>query len=235
MWRGLDRSEGGRGFPKRFERRPFPEDFAIVLDFLPQGNPLDRHPEHRREPLVQAIGEKHFTLMEIVTRHGEDFKPGERLYVNPEYVGRGPVRSIVAPISFEELTSVAVENLKNVIEQLVKEKEKIFVEIFNVSEPLTLKMHALELIPGIGKKCLGAILEERRIRRFESFEDLEKRLSMRGIRLQDPSKLIAERILIELRGGQRHYLFVRPREGERDARYLGYLRRLYSLGERAER
>uniref|UniRef100_A0A7J3ZJN0 DUF655 domain-containing protein n=1 Tax=Fervidicoccus fontis TaxID=683846 RepID=A0A7J3ZJN0_9CREN len=221
-----------RGPPRRRERWRPPEDFAVILDFLPQGNPFDRHPEHRREPLVQAVGDRYFTLVEITTKMGEDFRVGEKIYINPEYIGKGPITGLYGPVRYEELTNVAKDNLVPVLEEIVKEKERVFANLFNIAEPITLKMHALELLPGIGKKCLMVILEERKTKPFESFEDLERRLSLRGLKMQPLARLIAERIAVELRGGERYYMFVRPREGEEQARYLGLLERLYLVAER---
>ena len=66
-------------------------------------------------------------------------------------------------------------------------------------------MHALELIPGIGKKLMWQILEERERRPFESFEDLQRRVN-----IPDPVKLLTRRILRELSEDEKYFLFTRP-------------------------
>jgi putative nucleotide binding protein len=38
---------------------------------------------------------------------------------------------------------------------MVKEQEERFVEFFNKAEPITTKLHQLELLPGIGKRLCG--------------------------------------------------------------------------------
>jgi len=215
-----------RGRPPRWRPRAS-EEFAYILDFLPQGNPFDRHAEHRKSPVAQAIGEKYFTLMELEAREGEYFDIGERIYVGHDYIGKGPIKSVTAPISYDDLTNLAKQNLKSVIAQIVKSKEEVFVRFFNVAEPITLKMHALELIPGIGKKSLQAIIEERKMGHFKSFADLEQRLSLRGVKLGDAASLIAERIVRELMGKERYYLFIKPEREELGVRYLGYLEAIY--------
>lgn len=209
---------------------PLREEFAYVLDFMPQGNPFDRHPEHRRSPVVQAIGDRFFTLMELTCRENEYFEIGERVYVGYDYVGRGPIRSVVAPIEYSDLTNVARQNLKGIVEQIVREKEGYFVNVFNIAEPVTLKMHSLELLPGVGKKSLQAILEERKLGAFKSFKDLDERLSLRGVKLGDPAGIIAERIVKELEGQERYYLFVRPPKEEPGTRYLRFLDAIYGMG-----
>ena len=67
-------------------------------------------------------------------------------------------------------------------------------------------MHSLELLPGVGKKHLVAILEARDEKKFESFADITARVSL----LQDPVKLIADRVILELKGDSRFYILTRP-------------------------
>ncbi|MEM2012590.1 MAG: DUF655 domain-containing protein, partial [Metallosphaera sp.] len=40
------------------------ERYVYVLDYLREGNPLDKHKWHKNKPLVQVIGEDYFILME---------------------------------------------------------------------------------------------------------------------------------------------------------------------------
>jgi putative nucleotide binding protein len=65
-------------------------------------------------------------------------------------------------------------------------------------------MHALELIPGIGKKYMWQIINERERKPFESFADLQTRASV-----PNPTKLIAKRVLEELEGESKYRLFTR--------------------------
>jgi len=62
----------------------------------------------------------------------------------------------------------------------------------------------LELIPGIGKKYMWQILDEREKRPFKSFEDLQQRANT-----PNPAKLITKRILEELAGESKYRLFTR--------------------------
>ena len=67
-------------------------------------------------------------------------------------------------------------------------------------------MHSLELLPGVGKKHLSAILKAREEKPFESFKDISERVSL----LQDPIKLLTERVILELKGESRFYMLTRP-------------------------
>ncbi len=174
------------------------DEYAIVLDFLPHGKPGDR----KVEPIVQALGEKFFNLLEVVIREGTEIKPKERIYIGEEK--RDKVKYIRGRISYNELTNFAKNELEEVILEQINKDEKRFVNIFNVAGPISTRMHALELLPGIGKKHLWDIIRERRKKPFENFKELQERIEM----LPDPKRMIIKRILNELEGKDRHRLFV---------------------------
>lgn len=184
------------------------EEYVYVLDYLPQGRPEDERPLYKREPLVLALGERHFTLLELVPKKGVDISLHERLYIGKKE--RDKIEYIKRRISYNELTAAARTELPYVVEDIVRKREKEFVEFFNKATPVTTRLHALELIPGIGKKLMWEILEERNKKPFESFEDISKRIKA----ISDPAKLITQRIIMELEGedvkvGKRKYrLFV---------------------------
>ena len=48
------------------------EEHAIVLEYLPNGYPLER----KMMPIAQAIGEENLTLLELVPRRGETLEIG---------------------------------------------------------------------------------------------------------------------------------------------------------------
>jgi len=91
-----------------------------------------------------------------------------------------------------------------VVEHIVKSNPKKFLEFFNKAGPITTRLHQLELLPGVGKKHLWAIIAAKKEKEFESFEDLKKRVSM----LPDPEKMIIKRILEELEDKDKYRIFV---------------------------
>ena len=168
---------------KRPDRRVLREDYAIVLDFMPEGNPMDRHhPSHRTRPIAQGIGDKFFTLLEFHPKPFVTLSQGEKVCISFRFKElRDKVEYVWGePLLYDDLSAVAKTYLPEAIKTIVKEKEKVFVTFFNIAAPLTIKLHALELIPGIGKKTMWLILEERRRREFESFEDLKERGKVPG-------------------------------------------------------
>jgi len=94
--------------------------------------------------------------------------------------------------------------LKEVLKEIVEKEEKKFVDFFNRAGPITTRLHSLELLPGIGKKHMWEIIQQRKKKLFESFEELQKRIPM----LPNPKRIVVERILEELQEKDRHRLFV---------------------------
>ncbi|HDH06764.1 MAG TPA: DUF655 domain-containing protein, partial [Thermoproteales archaeon] len=158
-----------------------------------------------RGPIAQAIGEKYFTLLELVPFEGIKLSVGERVSVGKSEISL-KIQRISRRLRYDDLTSKAKDELPKIIEKIVIAREKDFVDFFNKAPPLTPKMHSLELLRGIGKKTLWTILEERRKKPFESFEDIQKRT-----RISDPVKLIVTRVLEELQDQYGKYkIFTKP-------------------------
>lgn len=174
------------------------EEFAYVLDFIPNGQSVIIR--ERDGPLVQAIGEDRLTLLEILASIEANFKVGERIPIGKE--NRNSIVSVLGKLNYDELTNDAKNELLNVLESMINQNEKHYLEYFNELQPITPRLHALELIPGIGKTFMREIINERERKKFENFADLEKRIGVR-----DPAKLIARRIVEELSGQSRITIF----------------------------
>jgi putative nucleotide binding protein len=89
-----------------------------------------------------------------------------------------------------------------VIESVVGANEERFVKFFNTAGPITTRLHQLQILPGIGKKTMWEILEERKKKPFSSFNDLADR-----VRIQDPKKIVVKRVLMELQGEDKYQVF----------------------------
>ena len=90
------------------------------------------------------------------------------------------------------------------ISRIVLNREEWFVQFFNTARAVTPRMHALELVPGIGKKYMWQVINEREKKPFENFEDLQKRTE-----LPNPVKLVTKRVMEELSGDSKYRLFTR--------------------------
>lgn len=175
------------------------EEYAIVLDYLPTGKSYSPKPE----PIVQLLGENRFTLLEAVPKSA-DIRVKERVYLGKG--DRDKIALIKSRINYSDLTEVAKNELPVAVYELIKSNEPKFVALFNSASPLNIRMHSLELLPGVGKKHLKSILAAREEKAFENFADISKRVPL----LQDPIKLLTERVISELKGESRFYLLTRP-------------------------
>jgi putative nucleotide binding protein len=163
------------------------DENVIVLDFLPRG-----HASGRQEPLAEVIGDKYFSLLEVVVRRDVELKPGDKVYIGESK--RDKIDHIKRRIPVNELSSYAKSELPFVVEKLVKENEPRFVNFFNTAQPISTRYHQLELIPGIGKKHLWDIIDERKKSPFTSFDDIKKRIKL----MPDPANAIIKRVMEEL-------------------------------------
>lgn len=174
------------------------EEYAIVLDYLPRG----KASAFRAEPLAQVIGKDYFTLLEVVPR--SELQAQEEVYVGKDE--RAKIELIKRRVSFTELTQRAQSEAPAAIEKLVKEKEEKFLEFFNSCGSISVRMHTLELLPGIGKKHMLQIVDERNKAPFKSLEEVESRVKL----MPNVVSTITKRIIEELEGEQKYYLFTRP-------------------------
>ena len=183
--------------PKKYE------EYAYVLDELPHGRPGAQRSQYHGRAVIQIVGDSFFTLLEAVPHKEARFPPGERIYVGKK--GRTKVEHILGRITYHELTSGARAELPAALEAIIRADEARFIHFFNNSQPLTPRMHAMELIPGIGKRLMWQIIEQRERVPFDGYEDLKSRVN-----LTDPVKLLSRRIIKELSEEEKYQLFVRP-------------------------
>ncbi len=177
-------------------------NFAYVLDYLPHGRQTDRG--FHREPLALAVGEDELKLLEIVLRPGTPVTPGERIPLVPQEGVAPPIDHVRRRIAYEELTVAGRALLEDALAKIVLANPARYLRFVNESPAVSRRFHLLELLPGIGKKTMQQIVDERRRAPFASFADLEARLH-----LKSPERLVAARIEQELRGGDDKYrLFV---------------------------
>jgi putative nucleotide binding protein len=175
------------------------EDYAFILDYLAQGHPDGR--KFHREPIAYALGESEFKLLELVIKPDAVLNIGDRIYIGKELEQRDKILHVKRRVSYSEITNAGQNELPFIIAEIVKLHEARFVRFYNESQPISTRFHMLELLPGLGKKTMWAILEERKKAPFQSFEDLLKRLPS----VHHPEKLVARRIELELSDPQQKY------------------------------
>ena len=176
------------------------EEYAYVLDCKSRAKSTTVR--GRTGIIVVALGEERLTLLEILGIENSTFDVGERIYIGKE--GRTKVQSVLGKMDYVKISDSTKDEIPTVVESIVTKNEAKFVDYINNAQPLTPRIHALELIPGIGKTYLNVIIKEREKVPFESFVDIEKRTG-----LKEPIKHMSQRIIEEISGETRMNLFVK--------------------------
>lgn len=180
---------------------------AVVLDSLPNGRPDDTRPQYQKEPLAYALDVDSFGLYELTLDADERVLVGDRLVVEPTTDREAVVAA--RRVEFEDLSGTARSELEYAVDELLEADEDRFVEFYNEAQPITLRLHQLNLLPGIGKKLRNDLLDERKRKPFDTFDEIEERVSG----LHTPREILAERIIEELREDDLKYrIFVRDGE-----------------------
>jgi len=180
------------------------EDHAYILDYLPQG--LPERKTFKREPIAYGLGEVEFKLLELSPKPGAQMNIGERVYIGKELELREKVLHVKRRVNFNDLTAAAQSELPFIIEEIIKKDEERFIRFFNEAQAISTRLHMLELIPGLGKKTMWHIIEERKAGPFASFQNLVERVNT----IHQPEKLIVKRILLEMEDtSQKYHIFVK--------------------------
>ncbi len=176
------------------------EEYAWVIEYLPEGKAADS----RKEPLVQLVGHQFFTLLEATVKPNSIVSISQKVYIGKEQ--RSEIERIKGKLSFSDLTHSARDNLTVALKNIIHEREQDFMAFINKAAPISMRVHQLELLPGVGKKHLESLLGEREKKPFESFADLKARIPS----IADPAALFVHRIISELEGKEKHYIFLKP-------------------------
>ncbi len=181
------------------EQKTVREENAVVLDYLEHGYPFEQGAA--KVSIVQALGTSHLTLLELIPKKGVFLRPHQKVYIGEGK--RDEIHHIKGKILVDKLTSTARNELKHVVEELVAENEDKYVQFFNTAQPLSMRMHQLELLPGVGKKHMWEVIMARKAKPFESFDDLKERVKL----LPDPMNLVVKRIIAEIEGKEKYRIF----------------------------
>lgn len=187
------------------------EDYVLILDYLPNGRP--DAPRGRAEPVAYGLGEAQFSLLELIPKPGVNLATGERVYIGKDVEKRSKIAKVKGRIDYPQLSAGAHGELPYVLLELVKSQESRFIKFYNEAPPISTRYHSLELLPGLGKKTMLGIVDERRRGEFKTFDELKKRVSA----IHAPDKLISHRIELELSDPhQKYHLFTRPPATQQD-------------------
>lgn len=172
------------------------EEYAVVLDVVTNSG------KYSDTVSVQAIGMTTFTLLELVPKSGVQIKMGQTLYIGDGK--REEIQFIKKALKIEDLTGSAKSELEFALKEIINKREEHFVNFFNNAGPITIRKHSLELIPGIGKKHLKDLIEER-YTPFKDFADLKDRCHF----ISDPQRSLSLRIIQEIEDPEEFKIFTK--------------------------
>lgn len=176
------------------------EDFGIILDEYEDLADFGKY-KNTNTQIIFVLGTSYFTLLKIYLR------PRLRFEIKKE-IAIEKLRDRTLLIQrqlLDQISTASQQNIFDVIDLVITKKEQFFVDFFNNARTITPRLHQLKLLPGIGPKKMWNVIEERKREPFVSFEDVIKRTE-----INDPIGLIKKRIMEELEGNERYYLFITP-------------------------
>ena len=152
---------------------------------------------------ANVVGTERFTLLHIELKDGVDVNPQDKILLT-KYGDE--VEKINYRISYDNLSNSEKEELNRAIHRIILTDEKKYVHFFNRQSRDRMQLHFLD---GISRKAGTKIVSEREKKDFESFEDINKRVSI----IDDSEELIFKRVFYELtepnnKNENQCYLFV---------------------------
>ena len=179
------------------------EEYAYVLDYLSQGIPTSNF--GKKEPVCYALGDDEFKIFELVPKPTAIINIGEKVYIGKDPAKRTVIDHVKRRIGPSDLTNSAISELDYCITDIVMANQARFIRFFNEAEPISMRKHLLEELPGLGKKTMTTILDERtKNGPFKDFKDLSDRTAVKT-----PEKLIVARVSLEVKSNDmKRYLFV---------------------------
>lgn len=163
-----------------------------ILTVLPPETTDD--PDRR----IQGVTTDRFTLLECARSADTTVALGERVPINIDAQDATPRQ-----LTYETLSHDAQERLESTIEAIITRNEQRFINYYNDAQPISLRRHQLDLLPGIGQHRREAILRQRDRQPFEDFDDLDTRVDG----LSTPHTPLAKRVLTELQDDDVTYTF----------------------------
>ena len=170
----------------------FKENYAIILDYLPMGYLNSSMTKFQGKPIAQAIGIDMFTFLELGPKTGVILEIGEVVYIGKGK--RDKIYRILGKLDVENLTRSSILEIDDAIDEIVEAHEQRYVNYFNTSGSISMKLHGLGLLPGINGQMVRNILKERDRKRFKSFEDIKNRVPS----VKNPQKNVSDKIREEL-------------------------------------
>ena len=118
---------------------------------------------------------------------------GARIYMGIDHSKREVVQDILGFARIRDLSNSTLMELPVVIQQIIEDSSEVFIQqFFNRAGNLSLKMHAFELLAGVGNKKALEMVAKRGRSGWESFAQLDEDCGINS------AELLAKRFVLEI-------------------------------------
>ena len=111
------------------------EEFAFLLDILPEGRP-DSQRRFRRESIVYGIGSEEYKIFEMEPIKEASLSIGDKVYIGKDHDLRNQIESVKARVKYNDLTHTAQSELPFILDEIIQSQEEKFVQFSLLSRQL---------------------------------------------------------------------------------------------------
>ena len=128
------------------------EDYALILDYLPQGIPTDKSFRREPWPMPSERSSSNFSSSFPRWRRSSSSVTGSISARILPFATRSYVKRRVG---YEELTAAAQAELPFVLQDIVKQQQERFIKFFNEAQAITTRFHMLGSSQGWARRRCG--------------------------------------------------------------------------------
>ena len=178
LYNSRDMQPGDRSEPEEDGPEPFDSETHLRILDVQERRPFGHEVHCLSEPSMHLVRAR-------VNDHG-DLSNGSRIEVNSD--GLGPL----SEVRHRDLSASANGELTEAIIGVISEDSERHLGFYNRANNLSLKMHAFQLLPGIGKAKALQMVQIRGIVGWSKFEEVDEACGINSVRL------LAERYVKEM-------------------------------------
>ena len=118
---------------------------------------------------------------------------GDRIYMGIDHVQREVVQDVLGFARIRDLSNAASIELPIIIQRIIEDSPDVFIQqFFNRAGNLSLKMHAFELLPGVGNKKAMEMVASRGRVGWENFTQLNEDCNINAAGLRSEERRVGK-------------------------------------------
>jgi len=141
-----------------------------------------------------VVTEPAFHIIRLRPKSSADLQMiGARLYMGIDHSLREVVQDVLGFARIRDLSNNTRKDMPIIIQKMIEDAPEVFIQqFFNRAGNLSMKMHAFELLPGIGNKKAMDMITKRGRMGWENFAQLSEDCNI------DAPELLARRFVSEI-------------------------------------